>query len=246
MSKLQGTIKDVQFQSNDLDETLNLLIYLPASFSPLYKYSLLIVQDGKDYFQMGRLTRFADELLAKKEIENIIIVGVHYKSLKDRRNKYHPNGEENQAYIRFLAHELVPWLEQEYPTSRMGKSRTLMGDSLAATVSLMTAVKYPNTFGRVILHSPFVDESVLEAVRSHPAPHLLDIYHVIGKEENNVKTTAEAKDFLTPNRDLHDLFEAKGFQTIYDEFDGGHSWKYWQPDVKRALLKMFSSNGTSP
>ena len=89
-----------------------------------------------------------DELLAKKEIENIIIVGVHYKSLKDRRNKYHPSGEENRAYIRFLAHELIPWLEQEYPTSRIGKSRTLMGDSLAATVSLMTAVKYPNTFRR--------------------------------------------------------------------------------------------------
>ena len=59
MSISQGTIKDVEFQSNELDETLNLLIYLPASFSPLYKYSLLIVQDGRDYFQMGRLTRFA-------------------------------------------------------------------------------------------------------------------------------------------------------------------------------------------
>ncbi|MBS4204051.1 alpha/beta hydrolase [Lederbergia citrea] len=233
----RGTINEVEFDSTALGETLPLLVYLPASFSPLYKYSLLIVQDGKDYFQMGRLARFADELLDKREIGNIIIVGVHYKSVEDRRNKYHPNGKENQTYIRFLAHELVPWLDKEYPTTAMGKSRTLMGDSLAATVSLMAAIKYPNIFGQVILHSPYVDETVLEAVRGHRDPSLLDVYHVVGKEEDVVKISNN-RDFLTPNRKLHDLFVEKGFHTFYDEFEGGHSWKYWQPDVKRALQKM--------
>ena len=188
---------------------------------------------------MGRLARYADELLNDNEIENIIIVGAHYKSVADRRKKYHPDGEENAAYIRFLAHELVPWLDQEYPTTGMGKSRTLMGDSLAATVSLMTAVTYPNIFGRAILHSPYVNEKVLDAVRNHRAPELLDVYHVIGKEETNV-AVSDLKDFLTPNRELHSLFSEKNIQNYYHEFDGGHSWKYWQPDVKRALQLMFS------
>jgi len=234
----QGTISEVEFESTSLGETLTLLVYVPASFSPLYKYSLLIAQDGKDYFQMGRLARFADELFDKNEIENVIIVGAHYKSVEDRRNKYHPKGKENQAYIRFLAHELVPWLDKEYPTTAMGKSRTLMGDSLAATVSLMAAVKYPNIFGQVILHSPYVDENVLEAVGGHRDPSLLDVYHVVGKDETVVEISNN-RDFLTPNRQLHELFREKGFQTFYEEFEGGHSWKYWQPDVKRALKMMF-------
>lgn len=238
---MQGTIAEIEFSSKELDEKLELLIYLPANYSPLYKYSLLIVQDGKDYFQMGRLTRFADLLLAEKKIENLIIVGIPYKNVKDRRKKYHPEGEKNEAYIRFLAHELVPWLEKEYPTTSIGKSRTLMGDSLAATVSLMTAIEYPHTFGKVILHSPYVNDKVLSAVRSHKEPYLLDVYHVIGKDENEIKFSAErVEDFLTPNRELHEAFEENGFDSFYDEFDGGHSWKYWQPDVKRALTMMFS------
>ncbi|MEK3887352.1 alpha/beta hydrolase [Bacillus sp. FSL K6-3431] len=234
----QGTINEIEFQSSELNETLTLLLYLPVSFSHLYNYSVVIVQDGKDYFQMGRLARYADELINDGEIENIIMVGVHYKSIQDRRNKYHPQGDEHQAYIRFLAHELVPWLDRNYPTYEVGKSRALMGDSLAATVSLMAALKYPNTFGKVILHSPYVNKTVLDAVTMHQSPHLLDVYHVIGDQESNVEIS-DIKDFLTPNRELHKIFEGKGFNHFYDEFSGGHSWKYWQPDVKRALQKMF-------
>ncbi|WP_264736934.1 alpha/beta hydrolase [Cytobacillus firmus] len=236
----RGSIQDIVIESKELDEEVELLIYLPASFSPLYKYTVVIAQDGKDYFQLGRVGRIADELLNEKEIENIIIVGVPYKNVKDRWKKYHPDGEHHNAYIRFLAHELVPYLDREFPTYQMGMGRALMGDSLAATVSLMAALQYPNTFGRLILQSPFVDTSVTEAVQEFTQAHLLNIYHVIGKGETSVKTTGgEEKDFLTPNRDLSSLFKQKQFPYFYDEFDGDHTWTYWQPDLKRALKSMF-------
>lgn len=240
MATPMGTIKELMFESKELGETLNILVYLPATFSPLYKYSLLIAQDGKDYFQLGRIARVADELLDKAEIENLIIIGIPYKNVHDRRKKYHPDGEQNAAYIRFLAHELVPFLDQEYPTYHMGMGRVLIGDSLGATVSLMTAVKYPNIFGKVILQSPLVDQKVLDAVQNHPNPPLLNAYHIIGKGETKVTTTdGSIQDFLTPNRELHELFESKGFRTFYEEFDGDHTWKSWQPDLKRALKKTF-------
>ncbi|MBB2479800.1 esterase family protein [Bacillus sp. APMAM] len=240
MTQARGTIKELTFESKELGESLTILIYLPATFSPLYKYHLLIAQDGKDYFQLGRIARVADELLENHEIENLIIVGIPYQNVQDRRKKYHPDGEQNQAYIRFLAHELVPYLDKEFPTYHIGMGRVLIGDSLGATVSLMTAAKYPNIFGKVILQSPMVDEKVLEAVEQHPDPSLLSVYHIIGKGETNVKTTnGQVQDFLTPNRKLHQLFKEKKFSVFYEEFDGEHTWKYWQPDLKRALKYMF-------
>ncbi|PKR86791.1 alpha/beta hydrolase [Heyndrickxia camelliae] len=240
MRQTKSNIKEITFESQELGESLTILIYLPATFSPLYKYHLLIAQDGKDYFQLGRIARVADELLENKEIENLIIVGIPYKNVQDRRKKYHPEGEQNQAYIRFLAHELVPYLDKEFPTYHMGMGRVLMGDSLGATVSLMTAAKYPNSFGKVILQSPMVDEKVLQAVEHHPDPSLLSVYHIIGKGETNVKTTnGQVQDFLTPNRKLHSLLEQRNFSSFYEEFDGDHTWKYWQPDLKRALKYMF-------
>ncbi|MGG0719047.1 alpha/beta hydrolase-fold protein [Robertmurraya massiliosenegalensis] len=239
MEFAKGRITEIAFESKELNETIPILIYLPASFSPLYKYTLLIAQDGRDYFQLGRIGRTAEELLNNREIENIIIIGIPYHDVKDRRKKYHPNGEQNEAYIRFLARELVPFLDEQFPTYQMGQGRALIGDSLAATVSLRAALKFPHTFGKVMLQSPYVNEKVMEEVANFDQPHLLSIYHVIGKQETEVKTTvAKIEDFLTPNRDLNVVIESKAFPYFYEEFEGNHTWTYWQPDLKRALKLM--------
>ncbi|WP_427138427.1 alpha/beta hydrolase [Psychrobacillus psychrodurans] len=237
----KGTIQDITLFSESLQEEMQLLIYLPANFSPLYKYSVLIASDGKDYFQLGRISRIADELYEEEAIENLIIVGVPYKNVKDRRDKYHPDGSQHAAYIRFLAQELVPYIDEKYPTYQVGMGRSLIGDSLAATVSLMTALAYPNTFGKVIMHSPLVNEEVLDKVKKHEDVHAFSLYHVIGTEEKAVKTgDGLLTDFITPNRELHNLIKNKGFLTFYDELRGDHTWKLWQPDIKRSLLQNFS------
>jgi enterochelin esterase-like enzyme len=235
----RGTIQDDVIHSKELGEDVPILIYVPANFSPMYTYSFLLCQDGKDYFQMGRIPRVADELLDQEEIENIIIVGIPYNNIDDRREKYHPDGAKQKAYIRFLAHEVVPYLDDKFPGHNDRFGRALAGDSLAATVSLMTALEYPNLFGKVIMHSPFVDSTVMNAVEQ-AEDHPLSLYHVIGTGESEVKmTNGETADFLTPNRTLHSLLINKKFDYFYEEFDGGHVWTYWQPDLKRALSKMF-------
>jgi enterochelin esterase-like enzyme len=34
--------------------------------------------------------------------------------------------------------------------------------------------------------------------------------------------------------------QEKGFSLFYDEFEGDHTWKHWQPDLKRAIKMNFS------
>lgn len=236
----KGTIKEQTFKSKELGEEVQLLIYLPANFSPLYKYSLLIAQDGLDYFQLGRIGRLADEFLYEKEIENLIIVGIPYKDVGDRRRKYHPAGDQNQAYIRFLAHELIPYLDKEFPTYQIGSTRALIGDSLGATVSMMTALQYPHTFGKVLLQSPYVDEQVISLVEGFSETELLEIYHIIGNQETEVKmTNGKSSDFLAANRKLSSIIKSKSITYFYEEFKGDHTWTHWQPDLRRALKMMF-------
>lgn len=232
----KGSMQEWSIHSHLLDESIPLLIYLPPQFSQLYKYPLLIVQDGKDYFQLGRLARTVDELLHEKKMQPTIIIGIPYQNISDRREKYHPQGKKHNSYISFLAKELIPFLEQKLPVLHMGSSRALAGDSLAATVSLLTALQYPHTFGNVMLHSPFVNEDVLNQVEAFKNWELLKIYHVIGKEETEVKLTdGSIADFLTPNRKLQQLISTNTLEYFYEEFAGNHTWTYWQKDLKRAL-----------
>lgn len=236
----KGTVKDVAFYSESLQEELELLIYIPANYSPLFEYNILIASDGRDYFQLGGIPRLADTLIEDYIIENVIIVGVPYKNVQDRKRKYVPSGDQFHAYMRFLALELVPYLDDQFTTFQTGSSRALIGDSMAATVSLMTAVNYPDIFGKAILQSPYVDVDVLNEVQNAKNTHLLSLYHIIGLLENEVITTDKTvKDFLTPNRALHELIVKKQIPTFYEEIEGNHTWKYWKPDLKRALIEIF-------
>ncbi|MGM0836775.1 MAG: alpha/beta hydrolase [Bacillota bacterium] len=241
MKKASGKIEELKLYSNELQEEMTLMIYTPANYSPLYKYNVLIAQDGKDYFTLGRIGTIADQLLESKEIQNTIIIGIPYKNVLDRREKYHPEGSKQSAYIRFLAHELTPFIDQEYPTYQMGMGRALIGDSLGATVSLMTALSYPHTFGKVIMQSPYVDEIVLNKIEDFHQTSVLTLYHVVGTKETEVPTTdGKKKNFISPNRKLHERMKEKNFSVFYEEFEGTHTWTFWQPDLKQALPKMLS------
>ncbi|MFC4024441.1 alpha/beta hydrolase [Oceanobacillus longus] len=238
----KGTMVEKEIESKYLQETMTLKIYQPEAFSPLYKYNICMMQDGNDYFQMGRVATLSDKLHESHEITNTVFAGIHYKDKHDRRKKYHPSGEQNEAYTKFLVNEVVPLLDELIPTYHMGQSRALMGDSLAGTLALMTAIKYPNTFGKVIMQSPYVDEKVLNLVKNTDTLNSIDIYHTIGEQETKVNMTdGNTADFLKPNRELNDLLNAKGSTYHYYEIESGeHTWKYWQKDMPRVLTTMFN------
>jgi enterochelin esterase-like enzyme len=241
MATQKGTMQDYTIYSNALEEEVTLLAYLPSTFSPLHKYSLLIAQDGKDYFMYGKIKSVIEQLMENGKIDRTIVIGIPYHNVKDRYEKYHPNGKKNSQYLRFLAHELIPFLDQTFPTYQIGKGRALIGDSLGGTVSLMAGLLYPHTFGKIAMQSPYIDEDIIAKIRQFSEPSLLQIYHSVGTKETAVKTTdGHVRDFIAPNRKAREAFSEKGFLYKYNEFDGDHAWTYWQPDVPRAIAWILS------
>lgn len=237
----KGKIVDDSLQSRFLNENIEMKIYLPENHSPLYTYQLLLAQDGDDYLKKGKLPSLTSELIEKGQIKNVIIVMLPYQSIEDRYQKYHPNGAKNKNYIRFLAEELVPYLDSTYHTFQLSSGRTLLGDSLAATVNVHAALEYPHTFGQVIAQSPYIHTSTLDLLKAFKETELLKLYHVVGNKESKVELSkGKIKDFLTPNREFQKLAKQKGIDCFYDEFNGEHNWAYWQKDLQRALLSMLS------
>ncbi|MRH43415.1 esterase family protein [Aquibacillus halophilus] len=235
-----GKMLDKDIDSTYLKEKIKVKWYQPEAFTPLKSYHICIMQDGNDYFQMGKVATLSDQLHEEGVIEDTIFVGIHYNDKYDRQDKYHPDGAKQADYMSFLVHEVIPMLDEVIPTHQVGGSRTLMGDSLAGTLALMTALKYPHTFGKVIMQSPYVDDTLIQVIKDTKTIDTIDIYHTIGNKETKVQTTSGSiEDFLTPNRELHNLLKAYGSSYVYHELDGIHTWKYWQQDLKRAMITMF-------
>lgn len=236
----KGTMIDKIIESKYLKESIPLRIYQPENFSPLYKYHICIAHDGNDYYNLGRLATVSDKLHENVEITDTVFVGIHYIDRFDRLKKYHPDGELHEAYTKFLIHEVVPFLDDYLPSYHMGHSRCLMGDSLAGTLSLLMAVQYPHTFGKVIMQSPFVNDTVLKIVKASKQMDVLEIYHTIGTAELEVPMSdGQIADFLAPNRKLNKLLESMPSEYTYKELDQGlHTWKYWQKDLPQALTTL--------
>src|SRR5690625_732658 len=237
----KGTMFDKEIESMYLKEKKIVKIYEPENYDPTYETNVCIMQDGDDYFQLGRVATVSDTLHEDYDIVNTYFVGIHYIDRFDRLKKYHPEGEQNEAYMQFLTKEVVPLIDENIPLNPLGVKRTLMGDSLDGTLSLMAALKYPTIFHKVILQSPFVDDIVLQAAKN-AANHLLEIYHSIGLLEESVPTTELGKvDFIIPNQQLQKVLSESFSNYLYKEIDeGNHTWKYWQQELPDVLMNMFS------
>lgn len=238
----KGKMISHEINSQHLDEAVTVKIFLPQKFTSPHQYNLCIMLDGDDYYQLGRAATLSDRLHESGEIRNTILAGVHYKDRYDRWEKYHPAGEKYEAFDQFLTFEVDPLLEKFLPSYHIDVTKVLMGDSLAGTASLLTALKHPNTFHKVVMQSPYVDHYVFEAVSQSDNLSEIEIYHTIGKNELAVKTIrSEAEDFLTPNRELNEVLQQKVNNYTYFELEGEHTWKQWQKDLPNVFKTVFKS-----
>lgn len=237
----KGNMFEKEIDSVYLQENILVKVYEPEEYDPTYEINVCFMQDGDDYFQLGRVATISDELHEEYDIVNTYFVGIQYTDRYDRLKKYHPEGEQNEAYIQFLMKEVIPFIDEYLPINPLGTKRTLMGDSLAGTFALMTALAHPDTFQQVIMQSPYVNAAVLKAVEETTLTHIM-IYHSLGLQEENVATTVLGKvNFIKPNQQLAHILAQNFSNYTYEEIaEGNHTWKYWQQEIPDIIRHMFA------
>lgn len=235
-----GKMINKDIYSTFLQEQQEVKVYLPETFDNLYETKCCFMQDGDDYFQMGRVATLSDKLHENGTLQNTVFIGIHYENRADRLKKYHPNGREFESYQRFLIEEVLPMIDNIVPINPLGTVRSLMGDSLAGTFAIVTALHYPAYFSQVIMQSPLMDDKVLSTIKEAETQRL-SIYHSIGLQETAVFTTEKKEvDFVNPNKTAAAYFNHYFSDYVYAEIvAGNHTWKYWQEELPEVLEDMF-------
>jgi predicted alpha/beta superfamily hydrolase len=156
-----------KFHSQNLNNDRDILVYLPPRYDQQTdrRYPVLYLHDGQNVFDAA--TSFAGEwqadetaerLIAEKKIEPLIIVAI--ANNKDRMAEYTPwadakhGGGNGDAYARFVADEVKPFIDSTYRTRTTREDTAVGGSSLGALVSLHIATKYPDRFGKIAALSP--------------------------------------------------------------------------------------------
>src|SRR5699024_1804586 len=147
----KGKMYDIQIESTFLQETMTVKIYEPEQYNSLYENQIVIMQDGDDYFQLGRVATVSDEMHDDYELSNTVLVGIHYIDRFDRLKKYHPDSEQYEAYKKFLIQEVIPAVENICPLNALATTFALMGDSLAGSIALLPPRDEPEIFAKIVL-----------------------------------------------------------------------------------------------
>ena len=235
---LKRTILKEEIHSEYLDEKRNLRIYLPPGYNEILSYPVVYCQDGEEFFNFGRIATIANRLILDEGAEPFIIVGVEVDTTV-RTEEYAPFGSRFKAYVSCFAEEIIPFVQQKYPVRTDPAETLIAGDSLGGSVSLHIAIQYPHLFTRVLSLSGAYYEASQELIAAEQDLSWLDIFMIVGLQENDYQTDTGTYNFVQLNRDTKNLLQERGAQVHYEEKDGHHLWGFWQKELPNALMYFF-------
>ena len=210
------------------DYEREIFFYRPPVNGPV---PLLIVYDGQDYLQRGKLATMVDNLMADGRIQPLALA-------------FLPNAGRWRSVEYACSDATILWLDQIILPLAREKLNLIdidkqpgafgvLGASLGGTMSLYTGLRMPDVFGRVISQSgAFMIESrnfaIVDLVR-HGQAQGIEIWMDVGRLDT----------LLEDNRHMYRLLQEKEYNVAYREFSGGHNYTAWRDDLWRGLEAMF-------
>ncbi len=234
----QGTLHELMLNNTAFGGPRPLTVYLPARYRETRRYPLLIVHDGGDYLRYARLKTVLDNLIHRLEVAPLIVALTHPKN---RMDEY----PDDPHHAQFIAEQVLPFMERNYPVFGTPAQRCLMGASFGGVASLATAWRYPGVFGKLLLQSgsfaftdigenkrgPAFDRVVqfVNAFRESPGRPAEKVYMSCGTYES----------LIYENRSMVPFLQSHGLEVRYDEARDGHNWENWRDRQQSALAWLF-------
>lgn len=210
------------------DYEREIFLYRPPVKGPA---PLLVVYDGQDYLNRGKLAVIVDNLIAEGRIQPIAMA-------------FLPSGGRWRDVEYACSDGTILWLEENVLPLAKDKLNLLdlkkqpgaygvLGASLGGTMAMYTGLRMPDVFGKVLSQAGAFgiasrDFAVVDLARHGQA------------REAGIWMDVGTLDFLLEdNRRMHALLQEKGYNVIYREFSAGHNYTAWRDDVWRGLEAMF-------
>ena len=142
----RGTLTELQVRSRTQARDNRITLYQPAGLDTSERYPLLVVHDGGDYLGYASMKIILDNLIDDGRLAKIIVA---FSYPGERLTEY----PDDPDHAEWLTCELLPELEKRFPLLATPAARCLMGTSFGAVAALSTAVRFPRSYGSLLLQS---------------------------------------------------------------------------------------------
>ncbi len=200
---------------------------------------LLVVYDGKDYQERGKIVEIVDNLIARGAMRPVAMLLIENAG-NERVMEYH----HGEALLRTLADGLLAppngtvnvldnlnLLDIEEHPCAYG----VLGASMGGLMALYTGLRMPHIFGHVVSQAGAFFKS---------SPHLktliTQLVEVLPLAPLTIWQDCGTFDFLLEeNREMHTLLQKRGYDVAYREHSDGHNYTAWRDQLPDALTTIF-------
>jgi len=234
----EGRIEEISVAAPALGGSRDVAVYLPARLRSTRRYPLMICFDGADYLRFAKMKTVLDNLIHRYEISPMIVA---FTQSPDRMTEY----AADPRHARFVVEDLVPQLEDRYPTRGRPHDRGLMGASLGAVASFHAAWLHPGVFGNLLLQSGSF--AFTDIGKSHRGPALDGVVAFVNEFRTDPGNPVERifvscgtyESLIYENRSLVPLLQRTDMEVKFVEAKDGHNWENWRDRLRDGLSWLF-------
>ena len=244
--ELEG-LQFVTVKSRALSARADITLFAPAEAKNLQDIPLVILLHGVygshwAWAVKGHAHRTAQRLIGAGEIPPLALA-MPSDGLWGDGSGYVPHSRKN--FEQWIIEEVPSAARTALPCVSEKSPLFIAGLSMGGFGALRLGAKYPRKFRAVAGHSsithfeqikPFVEEDL---ALSGVAPENFCVLETMLRNRAAlppIRFDCGTEDqLLEPNRELHRQLEANKIPHLYEEFPGGHDWKYWETHLADTL-----------
>ena len=235
----QVPVENLHIQSVILDEERALKVFVPEAARDVECLSLLVLFDADLAIEKMRVPVILERLSAADELPPTAAVFVV-------QNERAIELLGNEEFARFVAQEVVPWMQSRYPVCRDRTRTTIGGVSAGGLAAALTALRHPDTFGGALIISGslrWAPQDDLERewmARQWSTSQRRDVRLAlwVGRHETVVPPGENQISLVVAHHHLRDVLRARGADVRLVLYEGAHeplSWRGALPDALRWL-----------
>ncbi|WP_215224625.1 alpha/beta hydrolase-fold protein [Echinicola shivajiensis] len=225
-----GKLDTVEYQSKTVGTKRKAVVYTPPNFNKNKKYPVLYLLHGiggdeTEWLRGGQPHVIMDNLYAAGKAEPMIIVMPNGRAMKDDRATGNIMAKDKvEAFSTFekdLLHDLIPFVENNYPVLADREHRAISGLSMGGGQTLNFGLGNLDQFAWVGSYSAAPNTKSPEILVPDPAyakDKLKLLWISCGDQDGLLGFSQRTHDYLVKNEVPH----------IYYLEEGGHDFKVWK------------------
>ncbi len=226
--------ENIRITSKVLDYSLQYRVYTPAGMKNSDKIPTIYLVDGQWYLDAGEMTQVLDKEIAAGNIKPVIAVFIDNRN-PDNLDENRRNSQFfcNEDYVSFFTQELLPAIDNNYPTSSHRNDRVIQGLSFGGYNAACFGLMAHQEFGGVSMQSP-ANSRMLDSISArYKQSETLPVKMFL--------SFGSIGDNHVAGRRFRDVLVKKGYDLVYKEVKFGHEWKNWKPLLDDSLRRFFST-----